>query len=118
MSFVEKKKKLKKTQSSKHILSPLQPRTVDQKPVSDSPLRPRTVDQKPVSDHNQCMQFTIVKRTLISLTSTQIDDIHSRGKVAIIVGGTNYYIEALLWDTLMVRRKCLNQTMSMAQNRI
>ncbi|XP_028255233.1 tRNA dimethylallyltransferase isoform X2 [Parambassis ranga] len=30
-----------------------------------------------------------------------IDDMHSRNKLPIIVGGTNYYIESLLWKVLM-----------------
>lgn len=31
----------------------------------------------------------------------QISDIHSRGKLPMVVGGTNYYIEALLWQVLV-----------------
>uniref|UniRef100_A0A915IR55 Uncharacterized protein n=1 Tax=Romanomermis culicivorax TaxID=13658 RepID=A0A915IR55_ROMCU len=32
-----------------------------------------------------------------------IADIHSRGKLPVVVGGTNYYVEALLWKILLVR---------------
>ena len=30
--------------------------------------------------------------------NTAIDDIHSRGKVPIIIGGTHYYLQSLLFD--------------------
>ena len=30
-----------------------------------------------------------------------IEDIKSRGKIPIVVGGTNYYIESVLWDILI-----------------
>ncbi|XP_041811550.1 tRNA dimethylallyltransferase isoform X1 [Chelmon rostratus] len=32
---------------------------------------------------------------------TLIDDMHSRNKLPVIVGGTNYYIESLLWRVLL-----------------
>ena len=32
---------------------------------------------------------------------TQIKQIHTRGKLPVIVGGTNYYIESLLWDFIL-----------------
>jgi len=31
----------------------------------------------------------------------QIDEIHSNKKLPIVVGGTNYYIESLLWKVLV-----------------
>lgn len=34
-------------------------------------------------------------------TFIQINDIHERKKLPIIVGGTNYYIEAVLWNVLV-----------------
>lgn len=44
-------------------------------------------------------QFTVVDFQQLALKT--IEDIHSRNKVPIIVGGTNYYIESILWDTLV-----------------
>lgn len=35
------------------------------------------------------------------LNILNIDDMHSRNKLPIIVGGTNYYIESLLWKVLL-----------------
>jgi tRNA dimethylallyltransferase len=32
----------------------------------------------------------------------KIDDIHNRHKVPIIVGGTNYYIQSLLWKNSLI----------------
>ncbi|KAJ3237532.1 hypothetical protein HDU81_009346 [Chytriomyces hyalinus] len=34
-----------------------------------------------------------------------IDEIHSRGKVPILVGGTHYYIQSILWDSHLVSSK-------------
>ncbi|TPX73771.1 tRNA dimethylallyltransferase [Chytriomyces confervae] len=34
-----------------------------------------------------------------------IDEIHSRGKVPILVGGTHYYIQSILWDSNLVSSK-------------
>lgn len=36
-----------------------------------------------------------------------IEDIFARGKIPIIVGGTNYYIESLLWKVLVNTKVCL-----------
>ncbi|KAM6903804.1 tRNA dimethylallyltransferase [Lycodopsis pacificus] len=38
---------------------------------------------------------------IISADSMQIDDMHSRNKLPVVVGGTNYYIESLLWRVLL-----------------
>ncbi|XP_076671666.1 tRNA dimethylallyltransferase isoform X2 [Andrena cerasifolii] len=38
---------------------------------------------------------------IISADSMQMDDLLARGKLPIIVGGTNYYIESLLWQILL-----------------
>ncbi|XP_055368673.1 tRNA dimethylallyltransferase isoform X1 [Betta splendens] len=38
---------------------------------------------------------------LSSLTRCHIDDMHCRNTLPIIVGGTNYYIESLLWKVLV-----------------
>lgn len=32
-----------------------------------------------------------------------IDDLHARNKLPVIVGGTNYYNEAVLWKNLLVK---------------
>lgn len=37
---------------------------------------------------------------------SQIDSLLRRGKLPIIVGGTNYYIEALLWKVLVFPEVC------------
>ena len=34
-----------------------------------------------------------------------IKDLHSRDKLPVVVGGTNYYIESLLWDVLIIDDK-------------
>ncbi|XP_053718526.1 tRNA dimethylallyltransferase [Synchiropus splendidus] len=39
-----------------------------------------------------------------------IDDLHNRKKLPIIVGGTNYYIESLLWKVLLGNRNALEKT--------
>ncbi|XP_026687179.1 uncharacterized protein LOC103520143, partial [Diaphorina citri] len=41
--------------------------------------------------------------------STHIDDILQRNKVPIIVGGTNYYIESLLWTILLDNKTNINE---------
>ena len=43
--------------------------------------------------------FSVVKFRNMALPV--IEDISNRGKLPIIVGGTNYYIEAILWDILV-----------------
>ena len=37
----------------------------------------------------------------LSLALPVIQDIHSRGKTPIVVGGTNYYIEGLLFEKVL-----------------
>nr|XP_027197124.1 tRNA dimethylallyltransferase-like isoform X2 [Dermatophagoides pteronyssinus] len=44
-------------------------------------------------------QFTVLDFQKLALKS--IDQIISKRKIPIIVGGTNYYIESILWDTLV-----------------
>lgn len=36
-----------------------------------------------------------------------IEDIFARHKIPIVVGGTNYYIESLLWKVLISAKVCL-----------
>lgn len=36
-----------------------------------------------------------------------IEDIFARDKIPIVVGGTNYYIESLLWKVLVNTKVCL-----------
>ncbi|XP_065183715.1 tRNA dimethylallyltransferase-like [Sycon ciliatum] len=45
-----------------------------------------------------------------------ISDILDRGKVPIIVGGTNYYIESLIWETLMPESSAVDQEMKVETN--
>ncbi|KAL7382750.1 hypothetical protein ABVT39_027279 [Epinephelus coioides] len=40
-------------------------------------------------------------KSVSSLTRSDIDDMHSRNKLPVVVGGTNYYIESLLWRVLL-----------------
>lgn len=40
--------------------------------------------------------FNVNKYRTLALAA--ISDIHSRGKIPVVVGGTNYYIESLLYD--------------------
>lgn len=44
-------------------------------------------------------QFTVLDFQRLAMTA--IDGILARNKVPVIVGGTNYYIESVLWDTLV-----------------
>lgn len=44
---------------------------------------------------------TLKKENVVSLKLSDIDDVQSRNKLPIIVGGTNYYIESLLWKVLL-----------------
>ncbi len=48
-------------------------------------------------------KFSVVEFKTIALDA--ISDIIARQKVPIIVGGTNYYIESLLWENLIDERK-------------
>ena len=48
-------------------------------------------------------KFSVVEFQTIALDA--ISDILAREKVPIIVGGTNYYIESLLWENLIEERK-------------
>jgi len=54
--------------------------------------------------------FSVVKYRDMALPI--IENISERGKLPIIVGGTNYYIESILWDILVsdVGEKCLKRT--------
>ena len=47
--------------------------------------------------------FSVVQFRNIALPI--ISDISARGKIPIIVGGTNYYIESLLWDILVPQKR-------------
>ncbi|KAH9422180.1 tRNA dimethylallyltransferase [Dermatophagoides pteronyssinus] len=47
-------------------------------------------------------QFTVLDFQKLALKS--IDQIISKRKIPIIVGGTNYYIESILWDTLVYQQ--------------
>lgn len=40
--------------------------------------------------------------TYIIILLFKIDDIHNRHRVPIIVGGTNYYIQSLLWKNSLI----------------
>lgn len=39
--------------------------------------------------------------------NVHIEDIFARDKIPIVVGGTNYYIESLLWKVLVNTKVCL-----------
>lgn len=54
------------------------------------------------------MQF---KRMALSIAN----DIFKRQKIPIIVGGTNYYIESLLWDNLIEETTLTNETCTKSQ---
>lgn len=43
----------------------------------------------------------MLENAVFSLKHPDIDDMQSRNKLPIIVGGTNYYIESLLWRVLL-----------------
>ena len=49
----------------------------------------------------------LFKKSFISISfqpnspTLELQDLHRRGKLPIIVGGTNYYIEALLWNFVL-----------------
>jgi len=47
-------------------------------------------------------------KTFLEAALDKIEEIDSRNKVPIVVGGSNYYIEALLWDELLSVRRGLN----------
>ena len=49
-----------------------------------------------IVDMNKVADFNVQKYAQLALAC--IEDIHSRGKVPVITGGTNYYIEALLFE--------------------
>ena len=46
---------------------------------------------------DECLNFV---RSLM----LHIEDLHQRQKLPIVVGGTNYYIESLLWKVLIDTR--------------
>lgn len=52
------------------------------------------------------MLFLILNIVIIFL-NVHIEDIFARDKIPIVVGGTNYYIEALLWKVLVSTKVCL-----------
>nr|XP_057902540.1 tRNA dimethylallyltransferase isoform X2 [Doryrhamphus excisus] len=64
-----------------------------------------------VEEHSQCRHHMISfvdplvsNYTVVDFRNkavTLIDDMHNRNKLPIIVGGTNYYIESLLWRVLL-----------------
>jgi tRNA dimethylallyltransferase len=47
------------------------------------------------------MLFCTTCLTVFFLVCLQISEIDSKQKLAIVVGGTNYYIESLLWKVLV-----------------
>ena len=51
-----------------------------------------------IADLKDVTDFNVTKYQSLALEC--INDIHSRGKIPIVVGGTNYYIEALLFENL------------------
>ena len=65
--------------------------------------KPSESDQKKVPHHlydivdmEEVADFNVQKYNALALKV--IEDIHNRGKTPVIVGGTNYYIESLLFN--------------------
>ncbi|ELR23502.1 tRNA dimethylallyltransferase [Acanthamoeba castellanii str. Neff] len=46
------------------------------------------------------INFNVIEFCRLALAT--IDDIHSRGNLPIVVGGTHYYLEALLWENVLL----------------
>ncbi|KAJ3109402.1 hypothetical protein HDU97_006647 [Phlyctochytrium planicorne] len=40
-----------------------------------------------------------------SVSQFEIEEIHSRGRIPVLVGGTHYYIQAILWHSTLIRSK-------------
>lgn len=49
-------------------------------------------------------KWLLLCTSISSLTHSNVDDMHSRNKLPVVVGGTNYYIESLLWKVLLDSR--------------
>lgn len=52
-------------------------------------------------NHTAIVRVPQMCMSVSSLTLSHIDDMHSRNKLPVIVGGTNYYIESVLWRVLL-----------------
>lgn len=62
------------------------------------------ITQKPLgSSPSDTHQFDVHEWT--KLADTAVEDIHKRGKVPVVVGGTHYYIESLIWRKLIDQGK-------------
>jgi tRNA dimethylallyltransferase len=59
-----------------------------------------------IIDMEKVTDFNVQKYQTLALAV--LDDIHSRGKLPIVVGGTNYYIESLLFEDLAQPPKMLD----------
>lgn len=53
------------------------------------------------NESNAATDELTLENSVFSLKHPHIDDMRSRNKLPIIVGGTNYYIESLLWKVLL-----------------
>lgn len=51
--------------------------------------------------------FLLVIKYFDVFLNVHIEDIFARDKIPIVVGGTNYYIESLLWKVLVNAKVCL-----------
>lgn len=60
-------------------------------------IPPSQVSQDALLDIKYCDVFLNI----------HIEDIFARDKIPIVVGGTNYYIESLLWKVLVNTKVCL-----------
>lgn len=59
------------------------------------PITQKPLGQSPEDTH----QFDVHEWT--KLADSAVEDIHERGKIPVVVGGTHYYIESLIWRKLI-----------------
>jgi tRNA dimethylallyltransferase len=80
--------------------------------------KPSTADLDRVTHHlyeiidmEKITDFNVQKYQALAIQVIQ--DIHKRGKLPIVVGGTNYYIESLLFEDMVPPPKMINPNTSL-----
>ena len=70
------------------------------------PVTQRPLGQSPLLTPAGTQLFDV--REWVKLADSAVEDIHKRRKIPVVVGGTHYYIESLIWRKLIDQGKLQN----------